>query len=64
MDKSKPRVLIIGAGLGGLALAQALRKQRISFQIFERDIGPEARSQGWAVSLHWYKLCYGFRRYG
>ncbi|MCJ1303021.1 hypothetical protein MMC08_005827 [Hypocenomyce scalaris] len=50
---SSPRVIIIGAGLGGLAFAQALRKQHISFQIFERDVSPQGRPQGWAISLHW-----------
>ena len=50
---SRPSVLIVGAGIGGLALAQGLRKQKISFQIFERDPSHEARGQGWAVLLQW-----------
>ncbi|CCC09543.1 hypothetical protein SMACR_03575 [Sordaria macrospora] len=45
-------VLIIGAGLGGLTLAQGLRKQGISFELFERDASAEARGQGYAVGLH------------
>ncbi|KAK6070459.1 early conidial development-2 [Seiridium cupressi] len=45
-------VLIIGAGLGGLTLAQSLRKQGTSFEIFERDTDKDARSQGWAIALH------------
>ncbi|KAI8819132.1 uncharacterized protein EV422DRAFT_568992 [Fimicolochytrium jonesii] len=48
-----PTVLIIGAGIGGLALAQALRKQGISYQIFERDASAEIRPQGWALSMNW-----------
>lgn len=45
-------VLIIGAGLGGLSLAQILRKQGISFEIFERDTDANSRSQGWAIALY------------
>ncbi|KAL8954810.1 MAG: hypothetical protein Q9193_007073, partial [Seirophora villosa] len=45
-------VLIVGAGLGGLGLAQSLRKQGISFEIFERDENPDSRFQGWAIGLH------------
>ncbi|KAJ3169798.1 hypothetical protein HDU88_000436 [Geranomyces variabilis] len=52
-QQKTPTVLIIGAGIGGLALAQALRKQGISFQIFERDASAAIRPQGWALSLNW-----------
>ncbi|KAL8923178.1 MAG: hypothetical protein Q9208_004741 [Pyrenodesmia sp. 3 TL-2023] len=45
-------VLIVGAGLGGLGLAQSLRKQGISFEVFERDETENSRFQGWAIGLH------------
>ncbi|KAK8097616.1 FAD-dependent urate hydroxylase [Apiospora kogelbergensis] len=47
-----PHVLILGAGLGGLSLAQALRKRGITFEIFERDRHDLERLQGWTVSVH------------
>ncbi|KXX79909.1 FAD-dependent urate hydroxylase [Madurella mycetomatis] len=50
---SKPlHVLIIGAGIGGLTLAQGLRKRGISFEVFERDASREARPQGYALGLY------------
>ncbi|MCJ1475495.1 hypothetical protein MMC13_004158 [Lambiella insularis] len=45
------KVLIIGAGLAGLTLAQILFYNNIPFEIFERDTSPEGRNQGWAVAL-------------
>ena len=45
------KVLIIGAGPGGLALAQILRSQGVSYELFERDEGVAGRAQGWAVAL-------------
>ncbi|KEF59865.1 uncharacterized protein A1O9_04713 [Exophiala aquamarina CBS 119918] len=52
MQGPYPHVLIIGAGLGGPALAQMLRKRGISFEIFERDAGPNSRFQGWSLGTH------------
>lgn len=49
-------VLIVGGGLGGLSLAQSLRKQGISFEVFERDADASARFQGWAIGLHTYEV--------
>lgn len=44
-------VLIIGGGLGGLALAQVLHHHNVPFELFERDEAPSTRKQGWAVAL-------------
>ncbi|KAL8375183.1 hypothetical protein RB599_001767 [Gaeumannomyces hyphopodioides] len=50
MTPTKPHVLIAGAGIGGLALAQMLRRRGIPFSIFER--GEDGHTQGWAIALH------------
>ncbi|KAK5693239.1 hypothetical protein LTR17_025188 [Elasticomyces elasticus] len=47
--ESSFKVLIIGAGISGLALAQILRKNGILFEVFERDDG--TRMQGWSLGL-------------
>ncbi|KAK4170532.1 FAD-dependent urate hydroxylase [Cladorrhinum sp. PSN259] len=52
MSNQNLHILIIGAGIGGLTLAQALRKHSISFEIFERDASPSARGQGYALGLY------------
>ncbi|CUS12216.1 unnamed protein product [Tuber aestivum] len=52
-QEQKPHVLILGAGIVGVTLAQALKKNDIPFTIFERDSGPDARGQGWAITIHW-----------
>ena len=46
-------VIIIGAGVNGLLLAQHLRKQNIPFKIYERDTGLTTRGVGWGLTLHW-----------
>ena len=45
------KVLIIGAGLGGLCLAQSLRSSHIDFEVFERDLSPWDRPQGYRLHL-------------
>lgn len=52
MPESK--VLVIGAGLGGLVLAHVLRKNKVPVEIFERDDHISSRKQGWAVALMEY----------
>lgn len=45
------RILIIGAGLGGLALAQALFKAGFDVTVFERDESSSSRPQGYRISI-------------
>ncbi|KAI9039146.1 FAD-dependent monooxygenase [Aspergillus affinis] len=46
-------ILIIGAGISGLILAQYLRRSGIAYQIFERDASISARAGGWGLTMHW-----------
>ncbi|KAB8293043.1 hypothetical protein EYC80_007405 [Monilinia laxa] len=46
------KVLIVGAGIVGLTLAQGCRENGIEFEIVERDETGK-RAQGWAITLHW-----------
>ena len=48
---TEPHVLIIGAGVTGLLLAQALKRNNIPYTIFERD--ETHREQGWGLAFHW-----------
>jgi 2-polyprenyl-6-methoxyphenol hydroxylase-like FAD-dependent oxidoreductase len=50
-SNSNFNVIVIGAGLGGLSLAQSLRRTGIHVQIFERDHGPFDRPQGYRLHL-------------
>lgn len=44
-------ILIIGAGLSGLALGQALKQASINFRIFERDQAASFRAQGYRIRI-------------
>jgi 2-polyprenyl-6-methoxyphenol hydroxylase-like FAD-dependent oxidoreductase len=50
MTPAKP-VLISGAGLGGLLLAQSLRSSGIPFRIYERDSDLSSRAQGYRIRI-------------
>lgn len=53
MDAHSEPLLIIGAGISGLTLAQACNKEGIQYRIFERDESPTFRSAGWGLTLNW-----------
>ncbi|WP_166877521.1 FAD-dependent monooxygenase [Enterobacter sp. Ap-1006] len=44
-------VAIIGAGLGGLALAQGLKSRGISVTVYEADPAPDSRIQGYRIRI-------------
>ena len=44
-------VAIIGGGMGGLCLANGLKKAGISVAVYERDQSPESRPQGYRIHI-------------
>ena len=51
---ASPRVAIIGAGIGGAALALALQQRGIHVSLFERDTSFLMRKQGYGLTLQKY----------
>jgi 2-polyprenyl-6-methoxyphenol hydroxylase-like FAD-dependent oxidoreductase len=47
----RPRILIAGAGVGGLALAQALHRGGLDVAVYERDPTPVVRNQGYRIHI-------------
>lgn len=45
------KVIIAGAGIGGLCLAQGLKRAGIEIALYERDAGPQQRKQGYRLHL-------------
>src|SRR6516162_3719757 len=46
------RIRVIGAGTGGLCLAQGLKRDGIDVELFERDLKPTDRQQGYRLSIN------------
>ena len=45
------KVMIVGAGTGGLCLAQGLKQSGIDLSVFERDRTPTDRLQGYRLHI-------------
>lgn len=58
-DNPRPKILIVGAGIGGLTLAALLQHTGYDFEIFEREheIAPSGRRE---TALMLYSLSYDF----
>src|SRR5215467_6271160 len=51
MSRDRLSVCIIGAGTGGLCLAQGLKQERIDVEVYERELTPSDRLQGYRLSI-------------
>jgi 2-polyprenyl-6-methoxyphenol hydroxylase-like FAD-dependent oxidoreductase len=51
MARSPLHVVIIGGGIGGLCLAQGLKKAGVSASVYERDRTPTSRLQGYRIRI-------------
>ncbi|MFF0307751.1 FAD-dependent oxidoreductase [Streptosporangium sp. NPDC004379] len=44
-------VAVIGGGIGGLCLAQGLKRAGVNVTVYERDLSPDARLQGFRLNI-------------
>ena len=51
MSRQDFHVIIIGGGIGGLCLAQGLKRNGISVAVYERDESPDSRLQGYRLNI-------------
>lgn len=55
IDDNKPRVMIVGAGLGGVTLALLLERANIPYALFER--ATQVKPLGKIMDLSHKRLC-------
>jgi 2-polyprenyl-6-methoxyphenol hydroxylase-like FAD-dependent oxidoreductase len=51
MATTESKLLIIGGGISGLALAQGCKKHGIKFHVYERDVAHNHRTQGYRIRV-------------
>ena len=51
MKDNNFQVAVIGGGLGGLCLAQGLKKAGVRVAVYERDETPDSRTQGYRIHI-------------
>ena len=59
-----PRVAIVGAGIGGAALALALQQRGVHVSLFERDASFLTRKQGYGLTLQKYSGTIALKQLG
>ena len=52
MTRTPLKAIIIGAGTGGLTLAQGLKVAGVAVEVYEREHGPTDRQQGYRLSIN------------
>ncbi|KAE9364775.1 FAD/NAD(P)-binding domain-containing protein [Stipitochalara longipes BDJ] len=50
---ASPHVLIVGAGITGLLIAQGLKKAGVSYTIFDTETPGISRRREWTLGIHW-----------
>ncbi len=51
MNQKNFHVVVIGGGMGGLCLAQGLKKAGVSVAVYERDQASDSRAQGYRIHI-------------